>query len=460
MRTRFKWSLCSLLAVGPLALGCGGGSDPDGGPTGSATGPTFHRDVEPILQKSCQNCHSEGHIAPFSLMTYDDARSVAGLMVKQTQARKMPPFAAQDTAECQPRFGWREDLRLSQEELDTISAWHEAGDPEGDPADAPPPYTPPAPGLSGADLELTPVAPFISSGTEDQFRCFMLDPALTQTRYINGMAVVPGNPAIVHHALTFVSKRDTILPLVDGDGGYECFGGPPGALVHAWAPGAVPLELDDGVGAPIGPDDVLVMQIHYHPAGAAAAPDSTTFQARFASAAPVYTFHVGLIGNFNTEAKGLLPGPNDGGAPEFRIPAGAPDHIEAMRYTVPTLGVDHVKMYMVATHMHYVGRDMKVEVTRPSPTNGDPAEECVLQTPDWAFDWQRFYGIDAPLESLPRLRSGDVIDFRCVYDNTLDNPYVVRALSEQNLTDPQDVFLGETTLDEMCLFAVGYLVAN
>jgi hypothetical protein len=140
------------------------------------------------------------------------------------------------------------------------------------------------------------------------------------------------------------------------------------------------------------------------------------------------------------------------------IPSGARDHVEEMVFTAPSSGLDHVEMFLVGTHMHYVGRDMKVSIERATPTNGDPAEECLLQTPSWNFAWQRGYEFDAPIEKLPRVRAGDVFRMRCTYDNTLDNPYVAKALDDQNLKAPIDVRLGEETLDEMCLAAVGYLV--
>src|SRR5689334_3976299 len=93
----------ALFLIVPLT-GCSG--DPTGGSSSSSggvsSGPTFHKDVEPILVKSCQTCHSPGRIAPFSLVTYDQAKATSGLMVQRTQDRSMPPWGAVETAECQP----------------------------------------------------------------------------------------------------------------------------------------------------------------------------------------------------------------------------------------------------------------------------------------------------------------------------------------------------------------------
>jgi len=111
-------------------------------PTGTGsptlTDVTFHKDVEPILQRSCQTCHSPGNIAPISLMGYHDATPFAGTMVKRTSERSMPPWGAFDTDECKPRVPWKDDLRLSDADIAVFDAWNRAGVPEGDPNDAPP----------------------------------------------------------------------------------------------------------------------------------------------------------------------------------------------------------------------------------------------------------------------------------------------------------------------------------
>jgi hypothetical protein len=372
----------------------------------------------------------------------------------------MPPFSARETDECAPRYGFEHDLRLSQAEIDMLKKWSEAGAPEGDPKAGPPPYSPPPVGLSSVDMDLAPKSAFVASGTTDQFRCIVLDPSLTERKYIDGMAIVPGNPSVVHHALTFRSSRSKMAEMAGDDGIFECFGSPSGDLIHAWAPGAVPVELPEGIAVPLDPDQVLVTQIHYHPTGGDAAPDATRFQLRFTDKEPEYQLLIGLIGNFDSASDGLLPGEDDNGGAEFRIPANKAGHVEQMEYVVPPLGTDHAKLYSVGTHMHYVGRDMKVNLTRASAAQGEPADECLIQTPEWDFNWQRFYAYDAPIEELPRARMGDLFQMRCTYDNTLANPFVARALKEQGLAAPMDVHLGESTVDEMCLFVLGFLVPS
>ena len=97
--------------------------------------PTYHRDIAPILERSCVKCHHEGGVGPFALTSYDLARAMAPALTTEVTARRMPPWGAQDTSECRPPLTWRDDERLSQEEIDIFRRWEAAGTPEGDPGD-------------------------------------------------------------------------------------------------------------------------------------------------------------------------------------------------------------------------------------------------------------------------------------------------------------------------------------
>ena len=111
MTTPSRASLVATWVAGLAVVlsGCSG-ADGDAAVTASgSTGPTFHRDVEPILQASCQSCHRAGGIAPFSLVTYDDAKTAAALIASTTAARTMPPWGEDDTDECAPPRGFEKD---------------------------------------------------------------------------------------------------------------------------------------------------------------------------------------------------------------------------------------------------------------------------------------------------------------------------------------------------------------
>src|SRR6266852_7975516 len=103
----------------------------------AATNPssvTFTKDVAPVLQKNCQGCHRPGEAAPFSLLTYEQARPWAKAMKEAVLLKKMPPWFAD------PHYGkFSNDRSLSQKEIDTLVAWSDAGAPQGDPKDMPPP---------------------------------------------------------------------------------------------------------------------------------------------------------------------------------------------------------------------------------------------------------------------------------------------------------------------------------
>src|SRR6476659_3519299 len=60
----------------------------------AAQGHTFTRDVAPILQARCQECHRPGEAGPFSLLTYEQARPWAKAIRAAVLQRKMPPWFA------------------------------------------------------------------------------------------------------------------------------------------------------------------------------------------------------------------------------------------------------------------------------------------------------------------------------------------------------------------------------
>lgn len=443
---------------GSTSSATGGGGDASGAGGGAADGPTFYGDVAWILHDRCLHCHTEGQIGGFSLEAYEDAAPLADLIVEKTQSGEMPPFHAVATEDCEQLHDWKDDPRLTDDELAILAAWEEAGAPSGDPADGPPPYELAPTQLPGASLVVTPAEPFTVSGERDLFECFVYDPELADTAYVDGIHLVPGNSEVAHHALTFKLGRADAMAMSGGSDRFECFGNPPGELVHAWAPGGQPFDLPDDVGIPMSADDVFVVQMHYHPTGEDQ-DDASSLELRFAEERPAYMFQVALIGNASSSGDGLLPGPNDGGEPRFLIPAGAVDHTEEMVFEIPTDIPIDIPILFVANHMHYVGTDMRFSIERAEPA-GQPAEQCFVRTPAWDFNWQRFYEYDLPIDELPSATGGDVIRVKCTYDNSTGNPFVRQALEDQGLEEPIDVRLGEQTLDEMCLGALGILLPN
>ncbi|MBM4390276.1 MAG: hypothetical protein FJ090_04070 [Deltaproteobacteria bacterium] len=415
---------------------------------------TWHRDVAPIVARSCVGCHVDGGIAPFALDSFSAAAPMASAMAAAVEEGRMPPWGAQQTDECTPRLGWKDDLRLSDAEKATLRSWADSGAHEGDATTAAALPEPVSLALDGANQQLSPVHSYVTSGDNDEFICFVLDPALEQTRWLTGVQVLPDNEKVVHHALIFAIDRDDAAALAGDDGLYDCFGGIGSdelALVGAWAPGAAAITVPEGSGLLVEPDQMFVMQIHYHPAGEVADPDASAIDLRWIDEEPEMEAVLALVGNAASESGGLLPGPNDDNGVEFHIPAGAVGHTEEMAFTIQSQSADY-RVFLAGTHMHYVGTDMAIWLEEEG---NEP--ECLVQTPAWDFNWQRGYAYDAAVDELPRLNEGDTLRMRCTYDNSLDNPGVREALADQGLSEPVDVRLGEETLDEMCLGIFGVL---
>ena len=101
---------------------------------------TFHRDIEPILQRSCQNCHRAGGVGPMPLVTFEQVAPYAGLIEYKTglrdRAGAMPPWYMEKDVGIQ---SYKNDPSLSEAELAAISTWARTGTPKGDLADAPEP---------------------------------------------------------------------------------------------------------------------------------------------------------------------------------------------------------------------------------------------------------------------------------------------------------------------------------
>jgi hypothetical protein len=229
-------------------------------------------------------------------------------------------------------------------------------------------------------------------------------------------------------------------------------------VLGGWAPGAAPFELPEDIAIPVKAGSLLVMQVHYHPHGTASGTDATRLSLRLQTQKPKYLLENYLVGNAAepwSGGDGLLPGPNDDGKVEFRIPADTAGHIERMRFTFD-LPIPEISIYGAGTHLHRAGRDMKVELDREA--GGE--RECLVQTPRWDFNWQRLYSYDAAIEALPKLRSGDTIEIRCTYDNTLQNGALKSQLDEVGLSFPIEIGLGESTLDEMCVALLPVLYPN
>ena len=131
-RPRGSWALVpGLVAIALLAFQGEAFSQ-----QGTDDAVTFTRDIAPLLQENCQECHQPGQIAPMSLMTYEEVRPWAPMIREKVVTQEMPPYHYDTNIGIQDLI---EDKRLSESEISTIAAWVDNGAPQGDPADMPPP---------------------------------------------------------------------------------------------------------------------------------------------------------------------------------------------------------------------------------------------------------------------------------------------------------------------------------
>ena len=462
------------------------------------TNPTWHKDIAPLVSEKCSACHVEGGIAPFSLKSYAAAKPFATLMAQDVESGKMPPFLAQETDSCKPPLPWVEDIRLSGAQKALIRAWADTGAPEGDPATATA-LVPPSPvAIEREDLVAKLPKPITVEGNKDIHQCIVIDPLFSHDTYLVSRLITAGNSKVLHHVVSYVVQPGTVddgagqkrprtkaeleaeLKKQKGVGigdSYPCFGSPSiesplsAELIDAWAPGGNANRAPADSGQPIAANSLVIFDIHYHPTGGPAEVDSSTkLSLMISDAKPQYVSKVILLGNFakpsitvpyvtSSGVADLIKQPDEAEA-AFLIPANAKGHIEEMtwKWKLPTVPL---KVYAMATHMHYVGRGMRIWVEHAAAPAGTPATQCLIETPAWDFNWQRGYGYKTPsYDALPTLMDGDTMHFRCDYDNTLGNPYVAKALNDQGKTVPQDVPLGEDTLDEMCLGGIGIMYPN
>jgi hypothetical protein len=379
--------------------------------------PTFHRDIAPIVHSQCAACHRPGESAPFSLLTYDDARRRAGQIADITASRLMPPW--------KPVPGdlhFVGERRLSDAQIAMLKAWHEAGAPEGQQADAvkPPVFTD-GWQLGQPDLVVRMPEPYaVPADGPDIYRSFHLPVEVPPGKFIRAAEYRPGNRRVVHHAVLSTMKREQIArrlaaePKGAGAGFRSGLNAPGDRLPGApgiWVPGKDPLPLPDGYAMPWPAGTDLLVQLHLHPSGK---PETEQSQ-------------VGLY--FTDEPpKGAL-------APvvlmdkNVDIPPGAKDH-KLYKQTTLKRDADVIGLF---PHMHLIGRTCDLIATLP-----DGKRVTLLSIKDWDFRWQGYYQTQKP----HRLPAGTVVECTWTFDNTAENP-------AQPSQPPKRVRFGEQTTDEM-----------
>jgi hypothetical protein len=161
---------------------------------------TFTKNVAPILQQKCAGCHAPGEMAPMSLITFQQVRPWARSIRLKVSKREMPPWFIDKKVGIQT---YKNDPSLTDEQIDTIVRWIDAGTPEGNPADMPKPaQTAKAEGwaIGTPDLIVKKRKVFsIYANGSDWWEQDTGDTGLTEDRWVKAVELKPGNRKIVHH---------------------------------------------------------------------------------------------------------------------------------------------------------------------------------------------------------------------------------------------------------------------
>jgi hypothetical protein len=418
------------------------------------TSVTFTEDVAPIVFNKCVTCHRPGEAAPFSLMTYEAVKQRGTLIAKAVSARAMPPWKAVASD-----FPYKDDRRLSDADIDTITRWVAAKMPEGDPARLPPmPAFTPGWQLGPPDLVVSMSEAFeVPAYGPDVYRNFVVPLNLTEDKWVRAVDFRPSAPSVVHHSLFFLDGTGTARaadardPKPGFPGEMGGFSGARGQLMKmlsggnlagrtsvnssmadesraigtlgGWALGANAKALPDGLAFFVPKEADLVLSTHFHPSGKVEH-EASTIGLYFAPAPPTQSF------------AGLALPPLFGVFEGIDIPPGEKEYTIRDSFVLP---VD-VKAFNVGAHAHYLAKRMKLTATFP-----DGVTKTLLQIDDWDFAWQDQY----PFEQSVALPKGTRLDGWITYDNSTEN-----ARNPSN--PPKRVTWGEQSTDEMG--SVGLLV--
>jgi len=379
---------------------------------------TFAEQIAPIIFTQCAGCHHPGEAAPFNLTSYDDVKKRGVLIAAVTKSRYMPPWHAA------AGFGeFKDERRLTDEQIALIGQWVKDGMPQGDAAKTPAlPHFVEGWHLGKPDLIVTmPKAFSLPAKGPDIYRNFVVPLNLTEDKWVRAVEFHPGTRSVVHHTLFAYDASGTLRKRdgADGQPGFPGMDGgrsPRSGSLGGWALGATPVPLADGLAFPLPKGADLVLQEHFHLTGKPET-EQSTIGIYFADKAP------------ERRLMGIQVPAIFGVGAHLDIPAGENAFTIHDSFVVP---VD-VKAWAMSAHAHYLGKDMKAVATRP-----DGTQVPLLWIPDWDFAWQDRYPYKQPFV-LPK---GTRIDVTLVYDNSSNNPH-------QPSNPPKRVWWGEGSFDEM-----------
>ena len=419
--------LGAALAVALLLAGAGGALAQSGGagaPGAADTEPTFSRDVAPILQRSCQQCHQPTGIGPMSLLTYREARPWARSIRDRVERRLMPPWHLDQTVGIQD---FKNDISLTDDEIDTIVRWVDAGAPEGDPARLPEPLSFPPAGAWEVEAVLGRPPDFIvrstpytvvANGQDQWWEPEIEFEGFDVPRYIRAAEFKPSYPVgikVTHHGHAVLRGEEP------ADGEER----PPSVRLVGMGIGKRWDVLPEGVGKllPPGPGSVR-FNLHYFPVG-----EEVT--------------EVAEVGVW-LYPEGEEPEKVTAGERQFYVDGTHRERLRASDILIPPHGhlvlEDQYVMEEPALiqsfrpHMHMRGTEMSMTALYP-----DGRRELLSSVNRYDHNWQIAYVYDE--DAQPLLPRGTVLMLRSKFDNT--------AANRINPDPDQWVVFGARGVDEM-----------
>jgi hypothetical protein len=392
---------------------------------------TFSKDVLPILQKNCQECHRPGEVTPMSLLTYTDARPWAKSIKTAVVSRKMPPWFA-DT-----KIGhFSNEMTLSEADINTLVSWVDAGAPEGNPKDMPAPRTFTDGWNIRPDVVVEMPKPFIvpAKGTID-YKYMLVKTNFPEDMWVTAAEMRPGDDKVVHHGKVWVRPpgshwMENAIPgeSYDNKANHDIMGskqmeeGGGTDILGKYNPGLGMQEFtSEGAAKFVPKGSDLVFENHYTADGKETANISK----------------LALTLSKTPPAKREYYYTSGPSANNLVIPAGDSNAEVVGEVTVNR---DNVKLVYMQPHMHLLGKDMEIRAVYPT------GEMQTLLHAKWDFNWQQGYELKEPLPLPKGTRLISIVHF----DNSPNNPYA---------TDPtREVLWGDQTWEEMSNLFVGVTI--